>query len=285
MITRRRISMMGLAALAAVMASSALAQGNAARPGAPQRPAVKNYIAELREMTNALAKRFNARVVVDPALFVQAMPRNPGEAQTIEAALDALASQIRGASWRRIYLTQVQAQVLPSADKLVDAVRSLIRIEQSGIVVEDPATRRATAYLKDYAVRPTFQQELEAQQFSAQPVYVLFGQTAGAGREGVDRFMDLQRQQFEMLQQMDPDTLSQALSQGMQMMMSLDPQTRGQLFGNMMRAGMQMWTNMPEGQRNQFIGEMMRMGQEMMSQMGGRPGGFPGGPPPPPRRP
>src|SRR5215213_7860791 len=67
------------------------------RNGAPgqlnrtnNRPQKKNFLAELKVITDAIAKRENLRIVVDPALFVPAAPKAPSVELTIDKALDQL---------------------------------------------------------------------------------------------------------------------------------------------------------------------------------------------------
>src|SRR5205085_10191923 len=114
--------------------------------------------------------------------------------------------------------------------------------EQAGIVLENPATRRATTYIKNFEVPQNFDQALEPQQSSQPGVYVILTTLEGPGAQSPeDRFFDLQREQMEMMMQMDPDQLSQAMSHGMDLWMNMDPALRGQMMGQMMKAGMQMF--------------------------------------------
>lgn len=256
--------------------------GGQNRPGLPygQRTAPRNYLPEMKSVVEDAAKRYQAKIVLDPSAFVAAAPKAVTDARTIDEAMGELAKQIRGGSWRKVYLNQVQANVTPAPEKLVEAVRALDRIEASGIVLENPATKRATAYMKNYPISDTFKDDLAAQQFSTTPVYVLYGGTTDtSGKPDIDRFLDLQRQQLDMMLRMDPETMAQAMQQGLNMFMSADPQTRQQLMSTMMRSGMQMFMNMPPEQRNALIQEAMRNAQGVFGGGGpGGPGGRPGGP-------
>jgi hypothetical protein len=246
-----------------------------------RRPAPKNYIGELRDLAESMGKQYQTRIVVDPAIFVTSKPVAPDANLAIEKAMDALAGQVKNTAWRRVYLKQGAGAALPALVKLADAVRSLDRVEQSGIVLENPATRRATTYVKDYAVSPSFKEELTNGQFSADPVYVLYSTGLAAGAGGTtpqERMQNLQREQMELMMQMDPDQVAQAMQQGMQMFMSLDPQTRSQFMGNMMRAGMQMFMNMPAEQRQELMQSIFQTFQQ--GGVFGGPGGPPGAPGP-----
>ncbi len=235
-----------------------------------QRQPPKNYLAELKTVADDVAKRYQVKIVVDPAAFVAATPKIASNATTIETAMDSLAKQVRGGTWRRAYLNQTQANTVPAPEKLVDVVRALDRVEQSGIILENPATKRATAYMKNYAVSSTFKDDLAAQSFNTAPVYVLYAAAEAGGTPDMDRFMDLQRQQMDMMMRMDPDSMARAMQNSMNMFMSADPQTRQQFMGNMMRSGMQMFMNMPAEQRNALMQEAMRNAQQMFGGQGGQ---------------
>lgn len=237
------------------------------------RPQKKNYLTELRSIVDAIAKSHDTKIVVDPNLFVATPPKAPGDGLSLDQALDLLSAAIKGSSWRRVYLQQSGNNLVPTADKLANAVRTLDQLEHSGIVLENPATKKATTYLKNYAVSPTFKDELQAGQFDTKPVYVLYSLSVSPEARSVEeRFADLQRQQMEMMMNMSPEEMSASMQASMQTFMNMDPQMRGQMMGNMMRAGMQMFMNMPADQRNQLL-----------QGFGGFQGGFPGAPPGPPR--
>ncbi|MCC6730313.1 MAG: hypothetical protein IT208_13330 [Chthonomonadales bacterium] len=276
-----------LAGAGALIAAAAPGFAQASQPpnrgaGGQRRVAPRNYLPQLQPIVQAIAEHFRARIIVDPAIIVPAAPREPAAAQSVEAALDSLVGGLKNVAWRRVYLTRAEAAAVPAADRLAAAVRSLGMIEQAGLIVVNPATQRATSFLKSFAVPANFDQVLDAQQFALAPVYVLYSTAAdavGAGGASIqDQLMSLQRQQMDLMMRLDPEQMTQAMSQGMQMYMNMDPQTRSQFFGNMMRAGMQMWMNMPADQRNQMMQEMMQNAQGMFG--GGGPG-VPGGAPRP----
>jgi hypothetical protein len=246
---------------------------NTQRQGTIRRPAPKLYFKELQALVEKLAKAHDAKIVVDPALIVSRAPKEPSQGAAIEQALDELAAQIKSATWRRIYIHQGQMSALPAPERLAATVRALDLIEQGGVVLENPTNRRITYFVKNQPATPEFEQQLDAQQISKTPIYVLYNPSASAdpnaNKSPEERMLDLQRQQMEMMMQMDPDQMANAMSQGMQMWMNLDPQTRAQFFGNMMRAGMTMWQNMPAEQRQQMMQDMMNMSQQFFGPGGG----------------
>lgn len=243
------------------------------RPGT-RRPAPKNFFNDLRALTDKLSDRYSVKVVTDPAIVVTTMPTRPAEDASLNAALDSLAGQLKRTAWRRVYVKAAQANAVTDPGKLASSVRALELVEHSGLVLENPMTRQATAYVKNYPVSGSFSQELEDQQFSQKAIYVLFSTDprADASKTMEDRMADLQREQMDLMMQMDPDQLSNAMARGMQMFMNLDPASRAQYMGTMMRAGMQMFQNMPADQRQQLM-------QDVFQNAGGL---FGGAPPPPP---
>jgi len=280
--------------LAALLCEQATAQTQRGRPQGP-----RSYTPEFVAVTEQIAKRFDARIVVDPGLFVAAPPSDPVQAKSVDEAVTALTGGLKNAAWRKVYLTRSEAASGLPAAKLAAMVRALDALETGGLVLENPGTRRAVSFQKNLPILPGFAEELRSLNFEPVPVYVIYS-TLGEGTGGSvqDRFLDLQRQQLELIMQMDPDTLSDAMAQSMQMFMSLDPQTRSQFVGNMMRAGMQMfmnldprirnemvgglvrsgmemWSNMPPEQRQRFMQEMMQMGQQLFGQAGGQAGARP----------
>ena len=240
-----------------------------------QRPQRRNYLPELKTIVEAIAKKADARIVVDPALFVAANPTAPAASLTVDKALDQLSSGIRNSAWRRVYLKASQAAVLPPAEKLAASVRALDQLEQTGLVLENPAAKKATTFVKNYDITPSFADDLQAGQFAPTPVYVLYSLTSKPEAQTLgERYADLQREQMQMMMQMTPDELSESMNNGLQMFMNMDPNVRQQMMGTMMKAGMQMFMNMSPDQRNQLLQGIFP---------GGLPGG--GGGFQPPRRP
>lgn len=248
--------------IAAVPAAAQLGGGQGSSPGQlnrggnrlQQRPRPKNYLTELKAIADAFAKKSNVRIVVDPALLVSGNPSTPADGLAVDKALDLWTGAIRNSAWRKVYLKASQATVLPPADKLAASVRTLDQLEHSGLVLENPTTKKVTTYVKNYDLSPTFADDLQAGQFAPAPVYVLYATNPSVdSMPAEERFADLQRQQMAMMMQMTPDELTQAMSNSMQMFMNMDPQVRQQMMGTMMKAGMQMFMNMPADQRNQLL--------------------------------
>lgn len=287
---KRLPGLMAAAVLALVLAQAQAQQ----QQGMQQGP--RNFAPDFIAAAEQVGKAFNARVVVDPSIYVPAPPASTENAKSVEEALGKLVSGVKNVAWRKLYLTRSEANAGIPAARLAAIVRVVDTLETGGLVLENPGTKRALSVQKNLPVLPGFLSELESLNFATTPIYVIYSTVGGgSGATPQERFLDLQRQQLELLTQMDPDTLAASMGQAMQMLMSVDPQTRSLLLGNMMRAGtqmfmqmdprmraelvgsvvrsgMQMWASMPPAERERFMGEMMRMGQEIMGQMGGGPG-------------
>jgi hypothetical protein len=257
---------------AGVIATSSLsfAQGSPLQRQQPPRGAMMqkrqpahNYLPEFRVVADALAKEYEVKIVVDPALWVPAKPRAL-QAQTVIAALDELAAQGRKASWKKVYLKGVQGVTIPP-EKLAESLRGLDAVEQTGIVVESPTIRRASTLIKNYEVPNNFDKELEAQQFDPGGIYVIYSTVPGgaAGKTLSDRVSDMQRESMELMMQMDEPQLQDAVQRGLDMFMNMDPSMRAKFMGMQMKAGMQAFMNMPQDQRNQLMQEMMGFAQGM----------------------
>jgi hypothetical protein len=168
--------------------------------------------------------------------------------------------------------------VVPSAERLVDSVRALDKVEQSGIVLENPATHKATTYLKDWSVTPTFKDDLASGQFNGTPIYVLYSLKANGGKSAAEELADMQKRSMDLMMSMDPDQMAAAMDQGVQMFMNMDPEMRGRFLGMQMQAGMKMFQNMNPDQRNQLMGQIMQSVQQNGGGLFGGPGGTPAPP-------
>src|SRR5438874_13111001 len=97
--------------LSLALPTSAGAQGAPLnRPGGlTRRTGPTNFLPNLKEIADQLAKRYNTRIVVDPAIFVTIKPAVPDASLSVEKAMDALATSAKQVAWRRVYPTQSQA--------------------------------------------------------------------------------------------------------------------------------------------------------------------------------
>jgi len=270
----------GLLVLAGMTAALPLcAQGGIQRQQPPRgammqkRPVPQNHFPAFKALAESLARQFEVRIVVDPAIWVLAKPKATEQAANVGIALDQLVAQARKATWKKVYLKNAQGAAIPP-EKLGESLRAVDIVEQTGIVVESPALRRASTVIKNYEVPANFNQELEAQQFDPDGIYVIYSTapSALAGKSLAERVSEMQRDSMELMMQMDDTQLQEAVQKGLDMFMNMDPSLRSKFMGMQMRAGMQAFMNMPPEQRNQLMQEMMQFGQGLFGQ-GGPPGG------------
>jgi hypothetical protein len=282
-------------ALLASLPAMAQRQGSSNRP----QQAPRSYTAEFTALADKVAAALQVRIVVDPSVFVPAPPQEPQTLDSPDATIAAMVAGLKDTSWRKVYLQKSETSASLRPERLAAMVRALDTLETGGIVLENPATRRAVSVQKNLPVLPGFRDELRERKFDEAGIYVIYS-TVGGGLGGSieDRFLDLQRQQLELMTQMDPDALADTFAKGMQMWASLDPQTQSRLMSNMMRAGtqmfmrmdpaaranlvggmvrsgMEMWANMPPDQRARMMQDMMQLGQQLQGQMGGPGAGRP----------
>lgn len=295
MISRSRVALFAIVGMTAI---PAFAQRTTGRDAQPKQQA-QSYTAQLTALAERLGTALQTRIVVDPSIFVPTPPPEIAAKETADATVVALVSGLKDVAWRKVYLTQAEAKGGMRPERLAAMVRALDMLETGGLVLENPSTRRAMSLQKNLPVLPGFGDELRQLRFDPAAIYVIYSTLGGGmGKSVEDRFLDLQRQQLELMMQMEPEALAETFAKGMQMWSSLDPQTQSRLFGNMMQAGMsmfmrmdpavrtnmiggmmrssmEMWANMPADQRAKLTQEMMQMGQQIGQQMGGGQGGRP----------
>lgn len=234
----------------------------------------------VRQVLESIAERFKLQVVVDPLLQARVTP--PAQANSAQAALDAVVKQIPGSAWRKVYLRADME--LPASETLVNWVRTLVNLEAQGLIIADASSNRITSFVRNVTVSPDFEQQLGQMvpAFKTRPVYVVFyqqpmlaqtGQRTGQGQSRAEDFLALEQQRMQLFMQMSPEERQRAIRMGIQMFMNMDPSVRMQ----MMQEGMRMFMNMSPEERRMLMEQGMQMFQQMM-------GGPPPGPPPAPGR-
>jgi len=188
-------------------------------------------------------------------------------------ALDVLCKQL-GLTWRRIFLPRNQ-NIAP--DKLSEIIRALKALEVAGIFIEDPATGQGTSLMKNFPLQPGYDAQMTAGGSAFKAVYLVTDEkaskTAQARKEEkgskdqkpgrVQRYVDIAREQMEMLMQMTPEERREAMMAGMQMFMNMDPQARQQMMQMGMQMGMEMFQQMDPQMRQQLIEQSMQAFQQM----------------------
>ena len=235
----------------------------------------------VRRVLESIAERFKLQVVVDPLLQARVTP--PAEANSAQAALDAVVKQIPGSAWRKVYLRADME--LPASETLVNWVRTIVNLEAQGLIVTDASGNRISSFVRNVTVPPDFEQQLGQMvpAFKTRPVYVVFyqqpmlaqqqraGQRQGQAR--AEDLLSLEQQRMQLFLQLSPEERQRAIRMGVQMFMNLDPSVRMQL----MQEGMRWFMNMSPEERQM----LMQQGMQMFQQMFQAP---PPGPPPAPGR-
>jgi hypothetical protein len=222
----------------------------------------------LGEVARHLADRFGARITVDPGILVTTPLRAPDEAPSIEPALTALAKSLRGVAWRRLYRPESQKEMLPPAEAMAAAARTLDPLDCGSLIMVDPTSRRATVYLKDAPAAPSRGTPREKWGLRDGPIYLIYSTAATADGRGPERqIADLQRQQLEI----DAPEEQQALAmlQTVQLIQSLAPEQAEQLMRRTAGAGMRVWESTSPDQRAAMIQQSFRL----MQRFGGPPAG------------
>lgn len=235
----------------------------------------------VRQVLESIAQQFRLQMVVDPLLQGRVTP--PSQANSAQAALDAVVRQMPGTTWRKVYLRADME--LPASETLVNWVRTLVNLEAQGLIIADTSGNRITSFVRNVTVSPDFEQQLGQMvpAFKTRPVYVVFyqqpmlaaqpGQRTGQGQRRAEDLLALEQQRMQLFMQMSPEERQRAIRMGIQMFMNMDPSVRMQ----MMQEGMRMFMNMSPEERRMLMEQGMQMFQQMM-------GGPPPGPPPAPGR-
>lgn len=270
--------------------------------GAP-RPAASSPVAvpialefdriEIQRVAQTLSERTHRSVLLDgsvqPALPVTAT----GTAKTLEEALDQLTRPL-GLAWKKVYVAKGPAPV--NGERIASLVESIKGVPAAGVVVEDPAARQVTLYLRNLPAAADLEAQIRTAWPFLEPVYLLSDPRPAAKKPDEkerarpappDRFANLERERMELLLKMSPEERAKATQRAMNMLLQIDPDA----MQEMMRSGMQAWVQtmqqMTPEQRQQWMQMSLRMFQSIppetwqnMFQMF-RPG--PGSAPPPGR--
>ena len=152
------------------------------------------------------------------------------------------------------------------------------------MIVADAQNQKISTLKKDNAPISDLNTELTAQKLDKTPVIVLYFSSKNVtdlalGQPAANKLGDIQRQQMQLMLQMDPNQIANATKNSMSMMMNLDPNTRVQMMVGTATGFIQMMQSLPPDQRRQFFTDMRQTFTQMRGQMQG-PGFMPGGPSP-----
>ncbi len=118
------------------------------------------------------AEKYNKTLVVEPSLITQV--KLDLSARTFEQGLDLALKPYQNISWRKVYLRAKAAQ--PKPDRLAAMVRTMVTLEASGLIVQEPTTSKIGSYVKSADVPTDYEAGLSKMNpaFAAKPVYVVF---------------------------------------------------------------------------------------------------------------
>lgn len=222
------------------------------------------HLAELQRIADTLGKRYQATVLVDPAILIHTVPTGPEKNLAVERAMEAVAASVKEVAWRRVYLLPSQTSFASTPAKMAAMARSLEQSEPRSLVIAN-SKGPFTAEIRTAAVGDAGAND--------KPVYLFYSATATADGRTIDEvFADLQKQQWEMMSHMTTDQMTNPMLQGMQMWGNLDKDTLERLATPLMQAGFQMYDKTPPPQRQQ----MMEQGMQVLMTVGGGPNGAAG---------
>jgi hypothetical protein len=225
-------------------------------PGAADAPARSTAPDRLQEIAGDLSARWGAPVLVDPEIGPAAPSSRPDASLLPEESLRRLCAAMRGVAWCRVYLTPEERAILPPAARLAATARALGEVGLGGLVLENPATKRATRFQSD----PPAPAEARAPgpALSREPVYLLYSTTSASdGKSAAARLLDLQRQQLQV--PIAEERLALAMREILQLLTSLAPEARGAFIARTTQASQQVWEATPARERTEMIEQCRRL--------------------------
>ncbi len=165
-----------LIAVSLVMASCAFAQQPQPAPQA-ESPAVITNTSQsggklIATVLGEWAKKYDKTLVVEPRLT--ALVKIDPAAKTFEQGLDLALVPYKNITWRKVYLRAKVEQPKPA--RLAAMVRTMVSMEATGMIVQDPATSKIGSFVKSVDVPQGYEAGLSKMNpaFAAKVVYVVF---------------------------------------------------------------------------------------------------------------
>lgn len=118
------------------------------------------------------AKKYSKTLVVEPSLITR-VKLDP-TAKTFEQGLDLALNPYKNITWRKVYLRAKAEQ--PKPDRLAAMVRTMVAMEATGLIVQDPTTSKIGSFVKSADVPADYEAGLSKMNpaFAAKAVYVVF---------------------------------------------------------------------------------------------------------------
>jgi hypothetical protein len=246
---------------------------------------------DIQRVAQNLSERTQKNVVLDGSVKQTLPVTSTGSARTLEEALDRLTKPL-GLVWKKVYVTRTTGAA--SGERIARLVETVKGVASTGIVVEDPATRKVTLYLRDLPAAPDLEAQIRTAWPFLDPVYLVSDPRPSARSDekkqrpkpnSPEQFAEMERERMDLFLKMSPEDRAKAMQQAMNQVFQADPAAMQQMMQAGMQAWMQMMQQMTPEQRQQFLTMSMQMMQSIppetwqnLFQMF-RPG--PGVPPPP----
>ncbi len=124
--------------------------------------AVLTAWAKLNEKTLVLEPGLVASVKLDPT------------AKSFEQGLDLALNPYENIKWRKVYMRAKMEQ--PKPERLAAMVRTMVALEATGLIVEDPTGSQINSFVKSVDVVPNYATTLDTMNpaFNTKAVYVVF---------------------------------------------------------------------------------------------------------------
>ena len=270
----KRVRPLCLCLVLVVLAGRALAQpisppsAAAATPEA-QTLALEFDRIEIQRVAQTLSERTHKNVLLDGTVKPTLPVTLTGSAKSVEEALDQLTRPL-GLTWKKVYVMKTSAPA--NGEQIARLVETVKEVSTSGLVVEDPASRQVTLYLRDLPAAPNLEAQIHTAWPFLQPVYLLSNPKAAMRKPEKqepprpatpDQFAAMERQRMDLFMKMSPDERAKAMQQAMGMVFQTDPAA----MQEMIRAGMQAWMQtmqqMTPEQRQQMLSMSMQMMQSI----------------------
>lgn len=230
------------------------------------------------------AKKYNKTLVVDPGLIT--LIKLDPSAKTFEQGLDLALKPFKDVMWRKVYLRAKAEQ--PKPDRLAALVRTMVSMEATGLIVQDPTTRKIGSYVKSADVPQDIEASLSKMNpaFASKVVYVVFdAKPSWATTDGLN-LMDLTadpsgltagtlspqnvkaitQKLIEAMKKMDPESRAKVMKSYLEMTDACDARTRVGMFIE--------WRKISAKMTPEEVDDQKRRGKEYMDVM--REKGVPG---------
>lgn len=193
---------------------------------------------------DAIGKRFNVTVMVEPGLSVPATSASASKAATIEKALDALVAEVPGSMWRRLSVQVPAGKGLPTAKVLADRVRLVEGQTGTNLVIEKPGGSSATVLMTNYPVTPSYRSDLTKAQYrtvylilhtKAPAAVVAKAETAERPAQDQTVVVDVFGDMLGTFFSLDPLSQQAGMQQAMSLLQTLEPTARAEFVTTVWR--------------------------------------------------